>query len=135
MIFVKKGYYLKAAVYFSDINNKCELDLPGYNENLLRESSYYLGVKYMQTNQIDSARISFELCNEVSIEIDNEKDEESGFRINAVLYLGKIADQTGNYGEAEKYYEQVLEMREYNKSHQKAERYLSKLKDKKKAGN
>ena len=131
-IFIKKGNYKKASFFFSDIKQKCENNLPGYNEHLLRESSYYLGVNFMQQNQIDSAMICFEKCEEVSLKIDN--DEESGFRINATLYLGKIADQTGNLEKAEKYYEKVIDMREYNNSHKKAERYLAKLNEKKKAG-
>jgi hypothetical protein len=131
-IFVKKGNYKEASIYFRDIKKKCEEELPGYNNYLLRESAYYLGVNYMQQDEIDSAKVCFEKCDEVSRKIDD--DEESGFRINANLYLGKIADQTGNLKSAERYYEKVLEMRQYNNSHKKAERYLSKLSEKKKAG-
>ena len=61
--------------------------------------------------------------------LDEENDEESGFQINSVLYLGKICDQLGDIDLAKKYYNEVLEMREYIKSHNKAKRYLKKLKD------
>ena len=87
----------------------------------------------MQQNQIDSAKTNFEKCVELSKILDEAKDEESGFRINATLYLGKLALNLGNSELARKYYEEVLDMREYNNSHDKAERYLAKM-DNKKAG-
>ncbi len=134
-IFVKKGDYKQASLYFFDIKRKCENNFPGYSEKLLREASYYLGVNYLQQNEIDSSRTCFEICEAISKDLDKESDEDSGFRINALLYLGKIADQTGEAEKAIEYYRKVLEMRDYNNSHSKAERYLTKLEKKKKAGN
>jgi len=133
-IFVKKGNYGDAVVYFKDIKKKCDQDLIGYNEMLLRESSYYLGVNYMRTDNIDSAKACFSQCADLSVKLDKKNDEESGFQINAVLYLGKIAGQKGEADLAREFYDRVLEMREYNNSHSKATRYLSKLNENKKAG-
>ena len=126
-IYVKKGNYKKAAQYFSDIEKKCERNFPGYSKFLNRESSYYLGVNYLNNDQVDSAKISFEKCVELSKILDQDNDEESGFRINATLYLGKIAFSLGQFGLSKSYYKKVLEMREYNNSHQKAERFLAKI--------
>jgi tetratricopeptide (TPR) repeat protein len=127
-IFIKKGDYASAAVYFKDINDKGENGKLGYTPILMRESSYYLGVDYMRRNLIDSAKISFEKCVDLSLRIDEDKDEESGFQINAILYLAKIASQTDNNELAINYYERILEMRDYRNSHKKAEKYLKKLK-------
>lgn len=127
-IFVKMGNYNKASVYFKDIKQKAEQNYAGYNDLLLREASYYLGVDYMRQNKIDSAKSSFAKCLELSNEIDAEKDEESGFKVNAVLYLGKIAFQQKEEIIAKKYYNQILEMRDFSNSHKKARDYLSKLK-------
>jgi len=47
-IFVKMGNYNKASVYFKDIKQKAEQNYAGYNDLLLREASYYLGVEYIK---------------------------------------------------------------------------------------
>lgn len=127
-IFVKKGNYDKASVYFRDIEKKGMQKKLGYSPILIRESSYYLGVDYMRRNLIDSARTSFEKCVELSEKLDEDNDEESGFQINAMLYLAKIANQINNKELAISYYEKVLEMRDYRNSHRKAEKFLKKLK-------
>jgi len=132
-IFVKKSNYTKACEIFENIKGKCDSNMNGYNDLLLRESNYYLGVNYMQKNLLDSAQVKFKDCANLSIILDEENDEESGFQVNSVLYLGKIAGQTGNTELAREYYNQILEMRDYSNSHKKVERYLEKL-DKKKAG-
>ena len=59
---------------------------------------------------------------DISKQIDTK--EESGFWINAYLYLGMINDQLGNREKAVEYYEKLLEMREYLNSHELAEKYL-----------
>jgi len=128
-IFVKKGKYGNAAVYFNDIKYKCENKLLGYNSLLLREASYYLGVDYMRRNKIDSAQVSFEVCVDLSNELEKDSDEESGFQINALLYLAKVATQLKEDEKAIKYYESILEMRNYRNSHKKADNYLKKLRN------
>ncbi len=129
-IYVKKGDYATASNYFGDIKNKSYKKMPGYNEVLLREAEYYLGVNYMRKNKIDEAKKSFNNCYALSKEIDEERDEESGFQVNAIIYLARIADRTGDKNLAKKYFEEVLDLRDYSNSHKKAERYLSKLKSK-----
>jgi tetratricopeptide (TPR) repeat protein len=127
-VFVKKGNYTKASKYFSDIKRKSNANFPGYNEMLKRESAYYLGVHFIRKNMIDSAKTNFEQCIDISKELDENNDEESGFMINGMLYLAKIADQTGERKIAIKLYERLLDLRNYNDSHKKAERFLKKLK-------
>lgn len=126
-IYVKKGDYKKAAKYFVNIKNKCDEKLTGYNDLLLRESSYYLGVNYMQVSKIDSAKKCYQKCVDLSKILEKDNDEESGFLVNSTLYLGKICSQKGNPELAKKYYDEVLEMRDYSNSHSKAKRYIEKL--------
>jgi TolA-binding protein len=133
-IYIKKGNYHTASKYFLEIKNKYEDGVLGYSDVLMREASYYLGVNFMNKNNIDSAKFSFELCNKLSEKLDARNDEESGFQINGYLYLGKICANTNNDELAKKYYNKVLDMRDYRNSHDKVKRYLAKLEEKKKAG-
>ena len=72
----------------------------------------------------DSAIIYFKECVDISKKIDQK--EESGFRINATLYLGILSDQTGQRSKAIEYYKECLDMRDYSDSHATAKRYLEK---------
>ncbi len=133
-IYIKKGNYTTASKYFLEIKDKCEKKLLGYNDLLLREATYYLGVNYQSKNQIDLARENFKKCTEVSSVIDEKNEEESGFQVNGYLYLGKIANRSGDTKAAKKYFLKVLEMRDYSNSHNKVKKYLANLEDNKKVG-
>ncbi len=125
-IFVKKGNYSKASEYFRDIYEKSKENFPGYNDLLRREAIYYLGVNYISKSLIDSAKSSFLECLELSKKLDAERDEESGFMINGIIYLARIADRTGEKEKAKKLYEKILDLRNYSNSHKKAKKYLEK---------
>ncbi|OGU42792.1 MAG: hypothetical protein A2315_03365 [Ignavibacteria bacterium RIFOXYB2_FULL_35_12] len=123
-ISAKRGDYFSGSKIFTSIMSKAKKNLPGYNtKKTKREASYYIGLQHRNTNQLDSARHFFEMCADISKEID--KKEESGFWVNAYLYLGKINDQLGNRDKAVEYYEKLLEMREYLNSRELAKKYLS----------
>ena len=123
-ISAKRGDYFSGSKIFTSIMSKAEKNLPGYNtKKTKREASYYIGLQHRNTNQLDSARHFFEMCADISKEID--KKEESGFWVNAYLYLGMINDQLGNRDKAVEYYEKLLDMREYHNSHELAKKYLS----------
>jgi len=123
-ISIKRGDYYSGSKIFASVMTKAEKNLPGYNtQKTKREASYYIGYQYRITNQLDSAKYFFEMCANTSKEID--KKEESGFWINAYLYLGMINDQLNERDKAVKYYEKLLEMREYLNSHELAKKYLS----------
>ncbi|OGU52435.1 MAG: hypothetical protein A2006_12840 [Ignavibacteria bacterium GWC2_35_8] len=123
-ISAKRGDYFSGSKIFTSIMSKAEKNLPGYNtKKTKREASYYIGLQHRNTNQLDSARHFFEMCADISKEID--KKEESGFWVNAYLYLGKINDQLGNRDKAVEYYEKLLEMREYLNSRELAKKYLT----------
>ena len=123
-ISAKRGDYFSGSKIFTSIMSKAKKNLPGYNtKKTKREASYYIGLQHRNTNQLDSARHFFEMCADISKEID--KKEESGFWVNAYLYLGMINDQLGNRDKAVEYYEKLLEMREYLNSRELAKKYLS----------
>ena len=122
-ISIKRGDYASGSITFTSILAKAEKNLPGYNtQKTKREVSYYIGLQYRNTNQLDSAKYFFEMCANLSKEIDTK--EESGFWINSYLYLGMISDQLNERNKAVEYYEKILDMREYINSHELAEKYL-----------
>lgn len=124
-IWIKLNNYKQSSLIFKDIFNKCKSGLEGFNTNSLREASYYVGAQFERVGQLDSAKFYFEICESASKEMD--EDEESGFLINAALYIAKIDKQLGNISAAVKRYEEVLDYREYKGSHEKAEEALEKL--------
>jgi tetratricopeptide (TPR) repeat protein len=125
-LFVKKGNYKKAAEIFSSINKKCNSAYNGYNKKLKREAVYYIGNNFYMQGKLDSAKKYFTECEKLSKKVDVDLDEESGFLINAALYVGMINDRLGLRNEAIKKYKQVLSYREYGNSHKKAKKYLKK---------
>lgn len=125
-IAVKQGNYKRASEIFTSILTKNEKKLTGYfNNRVKREALYYIAANFRSTFQPDSALAYFEESEKVSRLVDNE--EESGFLINAVLYIGMLHEQLGNKEKAIQRYEQLLDMREYGNSHTVAEDYLERL--------
>ncbi len=123
-ISVKKGDYVFASEVFKNILDKIKTGYPGYNvKRTKREASYYVGLQFFNTDQLDSSFFYFRDCEKVSKEID---EEESGFLVNAVLYQGMIYDLWGKRNDAIKRYEAVLDMEEYANSYKQAENYLEK---------
>jgi len=123
-ISVKKGDYVFASEVFKNILDKIKTGYPGYNvKRTKREASYYVGLQFFNTCQLDSSDYYFRDCEKVSKEID---EEESGFLVNAVLYQGMIYDLWGKRNDAIKRYEAVLDMDEYANSYKQAENYLEK---------
>ncbi len=122
LTFVKENNYSEAVKTFRDIFNKAEKGLPGYNKRYKREASYYIGQEFKNRNVADSAAFFFEISEKLSRELD--KENESGFLINTVLYLGQLYDLLGNRDKAVKYYNEVLRLKERNNSHDIARQYL-----------
>lgn len=121
-IHIKKYGYQKASEIYEDIYERCNKGMFGYHKKVKRESAYYLGVRYKLDRNIDKAIQMFEESEKISNQID--EDEESGFLINAVLYLGMLNDSKGNREKAKKYYNKVLDLPDYGDAQKKAEEYL-----------
>ncbi|MEJ5261167.1 MAG: hypothetical protein WHT45_00680 [Ignavibacterium sp.] len=126
-IYVRQGKMQLADSLFKDVLRKADENYYGYNfPASLREANYYVGYNYKLNNQNDSAKIYLKKCVEISEEID--KDEESGFLINSILYLAQISESKNLIEEAISYYERLLRMRDWGNSHSNAEYNLKRLK-------
>ena len=68
----------------------------------------------------------FEKCITESKKID-EEGEESGFQVNAYLYLAQMAEALNKKNEAIRLYEKLLDIRDYGNSHSIAENSLKNL--------
>ncbi len=125
-IAMKKGDLTLADSIFKNVLWKGEKRYPGYNTlRAKREANYYVGYNYRNQGTYDSAQVYLEKCMNYSLKLD--KDEESGFLINATLYLGAIKEMREEYAAAKMYYEKVLDMREFGNSHSLAESYLERI--------
>ncbi len=113
-----------AVEIFRDVLEKANKNFIGYNDKIKREAHYYIGLNYMRSDSLNMAIKHFSECENISRKIDD--DEESGFLINAVLYLGEIYDLKGEREKAIKNYEEVLDFREFGNSYDRAEEYLEK---------
>jgi len=121
----RRGDYAAASKIFKNILAKSGQGVRGFGEDKIeREAYYYVAYDYRNQGELDSAEYFFKKCTEVSNKID--KENQSGFLINSYLYLGMINDIWGKRKEAEKYYNRLLEMREYGRSHSLAKEYLQK---------
>lgn len=121
-IWVKKNNYAEATKVFRNVLKKHNSGFVGYNEKIKREAFYYIGMNFKNTGINDSAKVYFELCEQLSKKLDKKGD--SGFRVNSALFLGNIYDLNGNREKARKKYNEVLDLDEFGQSHELAERYL-----------
>ncbi|MGB5289429.1 MAG: hypothetical protein WBN42_13160, partial [Ignavibacteriaceae bacterium] len=123
---VRKGEWTLADSVFKDVLSKAIKKYDGYNTSMVRrEANYYVGSYLKKQGKFDDALPYLKKCIEDSKKIDDDK--ESGFQINATLYTGNILETKGIYKEAKKYYEAVLDMREFKDSHDQAETYLARI--------
>ncbi len=112
---------------FKDVLHKADKNYEGYNTPMVRrEANYYLGYNLKNGSDLNTALQYFKKCIEESKKID-EEGEESGFQINATLYSGTIFQTWGNNKEAKKYYEKVLDMRDFRDSHKNANLYIESM--------
>ena len=126
-IAVRRGDYFLADSVFRSVLLKADKKLFGYNSSAtLREAFYYVGNNLKNNGQLDSAKIYFDKCVLESKKID-EEGEESGFQVNAVLFLAQMAETLNQKDEAINLYEELLEMREFGRSHSTAENSLKNL--------
>ncbi len=126
-IYVRQGKMQLADSLFKDVLKKADNNFYGYNFPVsLREANYYVGYNYKLNNEPDSAKIYLTRCVEISQQIDRE--EESGFLINSILYLAQISETKNLFEEAISYYEKLLQMRDWGNSHSLAKNSLKRLK-------
>ncbi len=130
-IAVKRSNWTEADSIFRSVLNKAEKNLPGYTTiKVKREAVYYIAYQYKNNGKYDESLKYFKQCVDYSKKID--EDEESGFLVNSTLYIGTLYETLEKYKEAEKYYNDVLDMTEYANSHTLAELYLDRIEKQKK---
>lgn len=126
-ISVRRNNWLLADSLFTDVIIKAEKNLTGYNApSSLRESYYYVGYHQRDNGNLDSAKTMFEKCRDISLLVD--KNEESGFQVNSVLYLAMIEEAQGRNENAIDLFNKVLKMRDYGNAHSIARTSLNTLK-------
>ena len=127
-IAVKRGDYQLVDSIFNSVLNKAEKKMYGYNTpNSIREAAYYIGTNLKNNGYLDSAKVYFQKCIQQSQKID-EDGEESGFQVNAYIFLAQIEETMNRKSEAIRLYEKILNLRDYGRSHSIAENSLKNLK-------
>lgn len=122
-IYARRGKSKISSSVFADVLRKYKKGYTGYTfMPVKREADYYVAYQYKLEGKPDSAKIFFKDCADLSRKIDEEG--ESGFLVNSTLYLGMIADASGERARAVGYYNAVLDMKEFKNSHSLAEQYL-----------
>lgn len=119
---IRMDDYPAAIKIFEDILKKANVGLYGYNDKIKREAHYYFGVNYKRLDSLDLALKHLQISEKISRKVD--EDEESGFLINAALYMGEIYETLGEKEKAIQMYEEVLDFREFGNSHERAEEHL-----------
>ena len=124
----KKGNLAASDSIYKSILWKADNKYPGYNTlRNKREAYYYLGYHLRSEGKYDSAMAYFDKSMDYSLKM--HEDEESGFLVNATLYLGMMKENKQEYAAAKLYYEKVLNMREFGKSHDLAESYIERIEE------
>lgn len=120
---VRKGRTNDFENIFRQVILKSMDKMPGYDVSVAREALYYVGNALYNKRDYEMALKYFKKCDEASRIID--KDKESGFMINANIYIAMIYDKLGKKDLAKQVYKEVLTMKEYDSSHTKAKKYLN----------
>lgn len=122
-IYAKEGKWSLASTTFANVLKKSNERFTGYTfPAVKREALYYVGFKYKLEGKLDSAKIYFQRCADISYKID--KDGESGFLVNSTLYLGNIYDIQKNRVKATELYKKVLDMKDFGNAQDLAKQYL-----------
>lgn len=126
-IAVRRGDYRLVDSIFNSVLNKSDKKMFGYTTpNSIREAAYYVGNNFRANGQLDSAKTFFQRCIQESQKID-EEGEESGFQVNAYVYLAQMEELLNNKDEAIRLYKKILNIKDYGRSHSIAENSLKNL--------
>ncbi len=125
-ILVRKGKYDEFEKMWRDILVKAMEKKAGYDNLTAREAMYYVGLSLMRRNDLTNALRYFKKAEEGSKVLD--KDEESGFFVNLIMFMANIYEKQNNKKLAINYYKKALDMKEYDNSHKKANENLKRLK-------
>lgn len=97
---------------------------PGYDAYSAREALYYIGNDLFYYKKDYKMALKYFLkCDEACIFLD---EKPSGFRAAANIKIAKLYDLLGKREEAIKYYKIVLDITDFDNSHNEAKKYLEK---------
>jgi tetratricopeptide (TPR) repeat protein len=122
-ILLRRSDFYGSENVFRNILGRCNSGHSGFNKSVKREALYYIGYFAKINEKPDSAIIYLKQCTELSWKLD--KKEQSGFLINAYLYLGMMNDKLGKREDALAYYNDLLKMHDYNGSREQAKKYIA----------
>ncbi|MBK8382050.1 MAG: tetratricopeptide repeat protein [Ignavibacteria bacterium] len=107
---------------WKSIIEKTDSSKPGYSSVFLkRESNYYTALCFLKLNRIIEAEPYVEKALEITQKIDTENDD--AYTSYIYLISGMLNDVKGNKSTAVNFYDKVLSMKNYQNSHQEAERF------------
>ena len=122
-IAVQSGNWPEYFNTFQSVYKKGEKNMFGYNvPKAKREAAYYIGLYYRDTRKADSSVVWLKRSEQLSLQADGK--EESGYLINTTLYLGMMYDIMGQRDDAIRYYNKVMNLREWGSSRVSAKQYL-----------
>jgi tetratricopeptide (TPR) repeat protein len=94
---------------------------PGYDDITSREALYYIGYSQVIKRNYKNAIKYLLKC----VEANNYVDKEvTGFKTLTYIRLGNCYDKLNNRAKALEYYNKVLDMKDYNDSHNQAKNYI-----------
>ena len=121
-ILVGMKNYREAEKHYKSMLEKCNKGLTGYTKRTKREAFYHLGFLSHISKDFNTAISLLEESKKISFEIDKNKD--TNFKVNTLLYLGMCYDAVGERKKATDLYEMVLDCDDFSNSQNNAEKYL-----------
>lgn len=120
--YIGQGKWNEAIDGWKDIIEKIDSNKYGYNnKNLSREANYYVALSLTKLNRILEAEPFINKAEEITKIID--KDNETAYTAFIYLILGMLNDSKGNISTANLFYDKVLEMKNFQNSHQEAQKF------------
>ncbi len=120
--YVGLGKWNEALEGWERMTQKIDSNEYGYsNPNLEREANYYAALSLSKLNRIEEAEPYIKKAEEITKQID--KENETAYTAFIYLISGMLNDSKGNTVTAKLYYDKVLAMKNFQNSHQEAERF------------
>lgn len=120
--YVGENKWQESLALWKDVLARYDSGKAGFNNNYSkRDAIYYIGLSSHKLNMLDDGIKYYQEALNMSKELD--KSEESAYQVFSALGLGMIYDQKGNHGEAVKYYNMVLDMKDVENSHETAKSF------------
>lgn len=119
---ISLGNLHDSKIVFEKILENCNKNKNGYFSIAKREALYYLGLINFFNSDFNESLKYFYLCDELSRSIDN--DGASAFMVLTNLKIGFIYDMQKKRNLAKSQYNKILNMKEFDNSHDVARKYL-----------